>query len=107
LWERDSALISCAGPSDHTDKNYGSDQSVTKHCSLREQHPRILESLMSQFAPSGLTVNVQSGTHSDKFLEVWGESVQKRTDARYGVFYNAGLNRESRTKQPQWRVNDE
>jgi hypothetical protein len=24
---------------------------------------------MSQFAPSGVTMNVQSGTHSDKFLE--------------------------------------
>jgi hypothetical protein len=78
---------------------------------------------MSQFAPSGLTKNVQSGTHSDKSLEGWGkprglsrvelavavstnkprmwigEGVQKRTDARYGFFYNAGLNRESRTKQ--------
>jgi hypothetical protein len=27
---------------------------------------------MSQFAPSGLTMNVQSGTHSDKSLEGWG-----------------------------------
>jgi hypothetical protein len=28
-----------------------------------------------------------------------GESVQKRTDARYGFFYNAGLKRKSRARQ--------
>jgi hypothetical protein len=32
---------------------------------------------------------------------VWiEESVQKRTDARYGFFYNACLNRKSRARQP-------
>jgi hypothetical protein len=34
-------LQAAQDPNDHTDKNYRSDQSVTKHCSLREQHPRI------------------------------------------------------------------
>jgi hypothetical protein len=76
---------------------------------------------MSQFAPSELAMNVQSGTHfriifgklgsrrlprvesaaSTNKPSMWIEdSVQKRTDARYGFFYNACLNRKSRARQP-------
>ena len=41
------------------------------------------------------------------FWKVGGESVQNRTDARYGFFYNAALTVKAGRSRPQRRVNDE